>query len=179
MVEELAELGGDEVLFSARGFWLEPEHPIPEMSIESCQVVGTGFPGWLMNVRHVGEDQVDLRRSRQDQHPTLLVAQAIPLLSERLERREQIGKSSRDRAEVASIDQEVPVGIFSRNSCRTRAHELNAANSGMPGDSANNTLGKVQSGYDPTNSTRTGSVNAPISSPRRSSSRTARRPSSP
>ena len=35
------------------------------------------------------------------------------------------------------------------------------------------------SGYDPTNSTFTGSVNAPISSPRRRSSRTARRPSSP
>ena len=137
MVEELRQLSRDEFTLAPRFLASKPEHPVPEVSIDRLEVVCAWHPGRFALVRLVGEDQVDLDRAGQDQHPALLVAETIPLLSERPEWGEELGERGRHGSEIVSFDQEVPVRVFPGLARRTRARGPDAANPRMMGDDSN------------------------------------------
>jgi glycosyltransferase involved in cell wall biosynthesis len=74
VIEELVEVSCDEVGFSCHLLAPEPEHPVPEVRIDSGKVVSTWLPGRLVDVRFVDEDQIHLHRPAEHQHPAVLAA---------------------------------------------------------------------------------------------------------
>src|SRR6266571_7798113 len=83
MAEQLLELRRLELVLAGSLLAAEPQHPVPEVVVDPAESVGARLPGRLLIVRLLGEDQVDLHRPPQDQHPALVLAQPVPLLHQR------------------------------------------------------------------------------------------------
>jgi hypothetical protein len=88
----------------------------------------------------VGEDEIDLHGPAQHQHPAPVEAQAIPLLREWLEWREQVGQRFGDRGEIARVDAEIPVGELRGTSVRPRADEPDFEDRGVSADEGDDPL---------------------------------------
>ena len=91
----------------------EPEHPVPEVTINRGQVRCSWLPGWFAVMR-LGEDEVELDGTSNDGHPAPVVAERIPLLSDGLKRRKERGDVTRHLLEVGCLDCEIPI----RQRCR-------------------------------------------------------------
>src|SRR5439155_1267913 len=89
-LEELAELDRHELALANRLLPSQPQHPVPEVPVDSLEGLRPQSPGQLLRVRLVRKDQVDLHGAGKEQHPAVLLGEAVPLLEQRLERREQL-----------------------------------------------------------------------------------------
>src|SRR6184192_1752522 len=90
VLEELPELDRHELALANRLLPSQPQHPVPEVPVDSLEGLRPQPPGQLLRVRLVRKDQVDLHGAGKEQHPAVLLGEAVPLLEQRLERREQL-----------------------------------------------------------------------------------------
>src|SRR4051812_49993303 len=84
MPVELLELTVDELVLPGRVLRVQPEHPVPEMRVERCEVLAVRAPRRVVEMRLVRGEQIDLSRGTGGQQVTPRRAEAVPLLGQRL-----------------------------------------------------------------------------------------------
>ena len=108
---------------STRLLRTQPQHPVPEVRVDRVEVARTWHPGRFA-LMGFGEDEVELDRTSQYRHPAPGLAERVPLLSQRMKRRDETIHVPRDALEVIGLDREVPVrerGRCSRQRVNQRA----------------------------------------------------------
>ena len=86
----------------------QPDGPVPEVFVDPRQRLRAHYPRRLQRVRFL-EDEVDFDRSAQHQHVARVIAQPVPLLRQRLQRRHQLGQGPGHRRKVCRLHLEVIV----------------------------------------------------------------------
>ena len=134
---EFFELASHEIRFPGRIFAAQPEHPVPEVAVDTRQRLRRKLPRRLGLMRLIGEDQIDLYRPAQDQHRAHSVTETIPLLDDRVKRRAQGWQIGCDLLEVVRLDDEVPIGATCGAPVRSRADELSQTHRRMGANRGN------------------------------------------
>ena len=117
VLEHLVKLGRNQVGSALHLLGKKPPHPVPEVGIDRREIARVRTLGRLVVVWLL-EDEIELHRTGQYYHPTLRFAQTIPLLSERIERRDQESDVPSDGVKVVGLHGEVPIGD---RGCGTRS----------------------------------------------------------
>jgi len=107
--EHLVKLARNKVPTTLHSLGKKPQRPVPEVGIDRREIARLRTPGRLVVVRFL-EDEIEFHGTGQYHHPTLRFAQAIPLLSERIERRGQKSDVPSDGVKVFGLHGEVPIG---------------------------------------------------------------------
>jgi hypothetical protein len=142
MIEELPQLGRDDLVLPSGVLTAEPQDPVPEVRVDPLERGGAHPPRRLESMRLLRKDEIDLYRTAEQEHPALMKAQSIPLLGEWIERSQQPRECIGDGGEVARVDAEVPIGSIDRASFGPRADELDLTNCRVIAHESDDTFGE-------------------------------------